>query len=456
MVNDSSGAGVALILVVVWLLIGLGYLVWYLWAMARLFPRIGLKSSDGWIPIWNQWKLLERAGLPGWVVLLSFVGLGIVPAIMLIIAMYRINTEYGAGAGYTVLGVFVAPLWAMLLANHIGSRSGASFAGVQRGGFSPAAPPVPPPPAAAAGAGVGVGAGLPPLPPGLVTPPVAPAAAPAVPAAQPWAATPGPAAGPPNYSAPTYAAPPAATPTPAQPSPPVPAYSAPTFSAPLGGETEAEYKRLAAEEFLAPPAMPLGQQQAPAPFSWTAASQTEPEPSPAPTPVVPPVHPLAAPAAAPFFAPAPAAHKATGITGKVAPLPADYTPAADAEDDDTDFDRTVVITRKAAPPGVLILSDGTEIPLQNDTVVGRRPEAVDGAVAVAIPDTTRTLSKSHARLTLSNGQWLVEDLDSTNGLVLLHDDGSESEIPAGVQVAATERMLFGTLEVRLHTGGDAP
>ena len=55
-----------LALVAVWGLVGVGLLVWYLWAMARLFPRIGLKKRDGWIPIWNQWQLLERAGMPGW------------------------------------------------------------------------------------------------------------------------------------------------------------------------------------------------------------------------------------------------------------------------------------------------------------------------------------------------------------------------------------------------------
>ena len=66
MYDTTAGAGYGSVLVImlVWMLIGVGLLVWYLWAMARLFPRIGMKSTDGWIPIWNQWKLLERTGLP--------------------------------------------------------------------------------------------------------------------------------------------------------------------------------------------------------------------------------------------------------------------------------------------------------------------------------------------------------------------------------------------------------
>ena len=97
--SDAAGifAGMGVILGVS-ALIGLALLVWYLWAMSRLFPRIGLQSWEGWIPLWNQWRLLDRVGLPGWIVLLSFVGLSIVPLIFIIIAMHRLNTQAGKGA----------------------------------------------------------------------------------------------------------------------------------------------------------------------------------------------------------------------------------------------------------------------------------------------------------------------------------------------------------------------
>jgi pSer/pThr/pTyr-binding forkhead associated (FHA) protein len=104
---------------------------------------------------------------------------------------------------------------------------------------------------------------------------------------------------------------------------------------------------------------------------------------------------------------------------------------------------------------VLELPDGTELPLETDVVVGRKPTAIDGAATLEVPDSTRTLSKSHARLTREGAIWMVEDLGSTNGLFLLNDDGSESELTANVPVEATERMLLGTLEVRLRPGGDA-
>lgn len=558
-----------LALVAVWGLVGVGLLVWYLWAMARLFPRIGLKKRDGWIPIWNQWQLLERAGMPGWTILLSFVGLGVIPTVMLIIAMHRINREAGAGAGYTVLGVFIPPLWATLLANFIGARTVApaggapgqtSYASPQQG-FAPPAPAAP-----AAPAGFAPPAGF--NPQGGFAPP-APAAAPAEqrfappvpqqgfapPAGQPGFAPPAPAAQQSVFAPPAQPAPaqPAQQPWASPSAPAAPAAPPAPSNAPLGSDTEDEYARLAAESFQAPPAVPLGRQAETSGFQWPESSQSQPAqpqqprheepaaaaaPQPAPAaepsifssqsqpepeqrpvreqsaPVLPPVHPLAAgsagaagsddadggPAAptAPQAAPAPsapaappappappapaapaappapepahftsssdpvdpdiveggptpasAARKATGITGRIEPLP------AHAAEEPEDLDRTIVVPRKTAPVWVLELPDGTELPLESDVIVGRRPEARDGAAALAIPDTTRTLSKSHVRLRLEGEQWTVEDLGSTNGLVLMKDDGGETELPAGVRAEATERMLFGTLEVRLRRGGDA-
>lgn len=532
--NASSAAGPALIVIMlVWLLVAVGILVWYLWAMARLFPRIGLKSSDGWIPIWNQWKLLERVGLPGWIVLLSFVGLGIVPTIMLIMAMHRLGKEYGAGAGYTVLGVFLPPLWATLFANLVGSpnvhgptRSHTSFAQAAPVVSSPFA--VNPQP----------GFGAPPLPAEFSSPSAPPAvpAPPAPPAAAgqfaQFAAAPAP------YGAPAASQPPATQRGFAAGQQPwaagaVAGAVAPQFAPPLGGETEAEYDRLAAEAFRAPPAAPLGQNQAPAAFSWTAAraAQEPAEPLVLPEAVIPPVHPLAAassatpappaipaaspaplapptPAVAPAVAPAisapplppeapitsavapasqgfapappsadsvyatrepvlaqptpaPSVQKATGITGMLDPLPAPALAGAahaagTAQDEAlVDFDNTVVVPRRNRSAWVLELPDGSELSLEDDVVVGRKPEPINGSATLTVPDSTRTLSKSHVRLMRDSERWVVEDLGSTNGLVLLNEDGTESELSPGVRAEATERMLFGTLEVRLRLGGDS-
>src|SRR5690625_4707066 len=103
-------------------LVSLGLFVWYLWALARLFPHLGLPASQGWVPVANVWRLLERAGLPGWLVLLAFVGLGIVPYIALVLAAHRLNAEADSGTGMTVLAALIPPLWAMMLADDLRDR----------------------------------------------------------------------------------------------------------------------------------------------------------------------------------------------------------------------------------------------------------------------------------------------------------------------------------------------
>lgn len=101
----------------------------------------------------------------------------------------------------------------------------------------------------------------------------------------------------------------------------------------------------------------------------------------------------------------------------------------------------------------LVLPDGSLLELAPDTIVGRRPEASEpyvDAQTLAIPDPTRTLSKTHARFRLVSDAWVVEDLHSTNGVVLLNPDGTERELVPGQPAPAGDRLLLGTLEVRLR------
>ena len=192
-------------------------------------------------------------------------------------------------------------------------------------------------------------------------------------------------------------------------------------------DVELDYARLAAEPFQAPPGVPLGQAVTSEPFSWTAAVSGPragelPPVEEIPAADLPPV--LSEPPAPPLTRRAP-----TGAE---------------------DLDRTTVVHRAPRAVALLVLPDGEALPLHRDNVVGRRPEAASGMHAVVIPDPTRTLSKTHARLSLDGDAWVVEDLDSTNGVVLLHDDGREQVLDARQPVIATPRLLLGTLEVEIR------
>lgn len=193
---------------------------------------------------------------------------------------------------------------------------------------------------------------------------------------------------------------------------------------PFGLTTQEEYERLAAESFQAPPGAALGESSSRAPFSWSDAADSDLAPTPAAT-----------------------VRRPTGITADPAPPPA----PAPAEPDD-ELDRTVMVPPRTRFDWSLVLPDGARLALEADIVVGRRPGAVEDSALLQIPDPTRTLSKSHARLRMRDERWWVTDLGSTNGLWLLHADGREEALPPHREVEATPRMRFGTLNVELQRG----
>lgn len=533
-------------------LIALGLYIWYLAALSRLFPKLDLPSSHGWIPVWNDWRLLQRADLPGWLVLAFLVpGLAIVGYIVRLIAYHRLTTEARGSVGYTVAGAFIPALWATLLNGHM-ARSGGGVmrqssgfsdfapAGQQPGGFAPqpggyapqptqqptgfapqpahqqfGAPPAPaqpvapqfaPQPAPQQGQQQTPQQPAPPQPFAAPQPPVAAQPAPAV--QDPWAVPPAQPAPQPAPEPTGFDALLAEAQQPAAPeaAPPVPRHAAPEaapqFDGPLGSDTEREYARLAAEGLQAPPASRLEPQAPPQPFSWPGSAPAAPEPlepapaeprveSPAAQPVPPAAQPVPpVPAAAP--APVPPTVSAPPIPVPVPVEPAAdsaldpsvvntdsesaYTtrkvrkaePAADAADaapqampaeverTDDELDRTVVVARRPRIDWVLELPDGERLPLRDEEVIiGRKPRGPEGMALLTIPDPTRTLSKSHARLRYDGDMWSIEDLGSTNGLVLLFDDDTEEDVTPHSEVLATERMVIGTLEVRLIRNGDA-
>ena len=120
MYADESSMTIFLVLWGVWAVLGLGLYIWYLAALASLFPRIGLPAGEGWIPVWNESRILQRGGFSPWLVLLMFVpGVSIAFVVLRAMAIHRIHTEFGKGAGLTVLAVLIPPLWATMLGGQL-------------------------------------------------------------------------------------------------------------------------------------------------------------------------------------------------------------------------------------------------------------------------------------------------------------------------------------------------
>ena len=186
---------------------------------------------------------------------------------------------------------------------------------------------------------------------------------------------------------------------------------------------------------VAPPVAPVAApdpvvMSAPAP---TGAPVEAPIAAPAPTGV--PVS-MAAPAvSAPVQQPVPPAgpvvparHGGASATPKVPHAPTPQTSAPRQSMPGPSF--------ASAPTLAIIVDDGQRIEVNAQIVLGRAPEQTPAdAQAIAIADSTRSLSRTHLRVAPADGEALwIEDAFSANGTRLQAPDGSTQPLPRGQRV----------------------
>ena len=467
--------------------------VWTAWSLSAVFKKMGLEGWQAWVPVLNLIVLLRIGGFSGWLALLALVPvLGqIALAVILIFVAHRINVSFGFGAGMTVLAALLPPVWTSVLGwgsarwlgapapapagpVRVGNRallgdpartvdqaqyldqaqySGANTAATDASAppfpmhtdvssFPPSVPPLPAPAVAVPPVAV------PPVPTVAVPPVPVPVPIPVPPAPAPVAQTP-PMAAPPSFPPPAGVIPPA---------PGVPLAAAPAPISQVPG---------AAPQAL-PPVTSL---PATAPIAPIAPRPPAPQPS-APKPV----DPWSPPAAArPGVGQAAAAVDDAGAddfedsadVSAIVSVPAVGDPRsarsaisaqhalAEIPDEDI-FDVTIMAARKRAT-WALVPPLGDPVLVTSDVVIiGRRP-AFDADYAhaqlVPVADDTRTVSKTHARLERQGENWMVIDLDSTNGVILVDDDGDEIDATPGVPERLTERFLLGDAPLRMLREG---
>lgn len=90
----------------------------------------------------------------------------------------------------------------------------------------------------------------------------------------------------------------------------------------------------------------------------------------------------------------------------------------------------------SAPTLAIIVDDGQRIEVNAQVVLGRAPEQTPAdAQAIAIADSTRSLSRTHLRVAPADGEALwIEDTFSANGTRLQAPDGSTQPLPRGQRV----------------------
>ena len=188
---------------------------------------------------------------------------------------------------------------------------------------------------------------------------------------------------------------------------------------------------------VAPPVAPVAApdpvvMSAPAP---TGAPVEAPIAAPAPTGV--PVS-MAAPAvSAPVQQPVPPAgpvvparHGGASAMPKVPQAPTPQTSAPRQSMPGPSF--------ASAPTLAIIVDDGQRIEVNAQIVLGRAPEQTPAdAQAIAIADSTRSLSRTHLRVAPADGEALwIEDTFSANGTRLQAPDGSTQPLPRGQRIKA--------------------
>jgi len=122
-----------------------------------------------------------------------------------------------------------------------------------------------------------------------------------------------------------------------------------------------------------------------------------------------------------------------------------------------DIETTRVAIRRIEPsPWVVQFSEGAREPVTGMLLLGRKPvpnERWPSAKAVALPDTTQTVSQTHALIDVdSTGLWIT-DLDSTNGVSMVGPDGSELDIAARTRtLVTTSEVYLGDYLIRIDRG----
>ncbi|WP_157981696.1 FHA domain-containing protein [Protaetiibacter intestinalis] len=88
----------------------------------------------------------------------------------------------------------------------------------------------------------------------------------------------------------------------------------------------------------------------------------------------------------------------------------------------------------ASPPTRwrLLLADGTEVAVSGTVLIGRNPAPFDAwpdAALSPVDDTTHSVSKTHAAFEADDSGLWVHDLDSTNGVWVVHGEDVTEVVP---------------------------
>ena len=111
---DTSGYYAALFgaLAVYFLIFAIAYVVNAILLQA-MFKKAGIDSWKAWVPIVNNYTLLEMGGQKGWYIFLAFVPFvgSIIVLVFTIMALIEINNRFRQSTGMLVLAILLSPIY---------------------------------------------------------------------------------------------------------------------------------------------------------------------------------------------------------------------------------------------------------------------------------------------------------------------------------------------------------
>ena len=118
--------------------------------LSRIFKKAGVEPWKAWVPIYNNWVLLELGDQKGfWAIIALIPFVNIVSIVFMFIAMYNIGLKLGKESWFILLAIFLPLVWLIWLAFDKSTWNGSTAAPVAAAPqIPPQGPTAPTPPAA--------------------------------------------------------------------------------------------------------------------------------------------------------------------------------------------------------------------------------------------------------------------------------------------------------------------
>lgn len=115
--SDQASLGtILLVMAISFLVLAAIYVIMAL-LLSRIFKKAGVPQWKAWVPVYNNWVLLELGGQQGFWAVLAFIPIvQIVAAVFMYIAMYNIGLHFGKSGAFVLWAIFLPIVWFIWLA----------------------------------------------------------------------------------------------------------------------------------------------------------------------------------------------------------------------------------------------------------------------------------------------------------------------------------------------------